>query len=93
MDSNVYFTTDTGQWTGEVYIQLSLAWVGGGKAVSLPGTPGLPLCQCPWLGKGSVNPCLACWDLCRGLCLVPNVSCLVSLDSSTHKSPRFEPAQ
>ena len=30
-DSEVYFTTDTRQWTGEVYIQLSLAWVGGGK--------------------------------------------------------------
>ena len=30
-DSEVYFTTHTGQWTHEVYIQLSLAWVGGGK--------------------------------------------------------------
>ena len=30
-DSEVYFTTDTGQWTDEVNIQLSLAWVGGGK--------------------------------------------------------------
>ena len=30
-DSEVYFTTDTGQWTVEVYIHLSLAWVGRGK--------------------------------------------------------------
>ena len=73
-DSKVYFTTDTGQWTGEVYIQLSLAWVGRGKQWVFLAPQDSPSANV--LGSGRVQSTLA---LLAGAWVEASVWCLMSL--------------
>ena len=90
-DSEVYFLTDTGQWTIEACIQLSLAWVGRSLGIGPDGhvtilaplflleeSLGLPL------GLGRVQCCCPYMEICKEITTWPFQNVLPVQHESPH---------